>query len=249
MAEPKILIYDLETSLQPVAVFQLANNDWINPDNLLGERYIICASWKWLGEKQVHSIAVDAGSVNDKAICKMLHKMFTEADAVVTHNGEKFDNKYLKTRMLFHGLPPLAPITSIDTYKTAKAKFNFNSNRLDYIGGFLGVGRKIHTTPGLWLRVMNGEAKAIREMVAYNKQDVLLLEKVFVKLRPYMDNYINRQLFGGVGCPRCGSHKVQSRGTHKAISRVYSRYHCQACGGWFRTAKNDRKVTPASRVL
>lgn len=245
--EPRIILYDLETSLQAVAVFQLAKNDWIAPENILTERYIICASWKVLGEDKVHSVATYDG--DDRKVVETLHKVLSEADAVITHNGDSFDNKYVRTRILFHGLDPLPPITSIDTYKVAKNKFMFNSNKLDYLGKYLGVGQKIKTSYGMWLDVLRGSREAVDKMVKYNKQDVILLEKVFNKLRPYIDSHINRELFGLEGCPRCGSKKVQSRGFHRAISRVYRRFQCQACGGWFRSVVNEKDIKTASRVI
>lgn len=247
MADPKILLYDLETSLEAVTVFSLQHNDFIPPDSVVTERHIISVCYKWLGEKTVHSLSLlddpkrFAKDIHDDAyVVREFHKILSTADAVVGHNSDGFDNRYVRTRALVHGLPMLPPITSIDTYKTAKAVFNFNSNSLNYIGQYLKVGKKKPTTPGLWLRAFNGDKKAIREMVSYNKQDVLLLEAVFLKLRPYMSNYLNRELFGSTGCPRCGSHKVQSRGVHRAISRVYQRFQCQnpKCMGWFRATKN-----------
>lgn len=240
-SEPRILYWDIETSLQPVAVFQLANNDWIDPSNILSERYIICGSWQWEGEKKVQSVSVldDAKRYrkdphDDYHVVRRLHEVLSSADVIVHHNGDSFDKRYLETRALAHGLGPLAPVQTLDTYKVAKSRLMLNSNKLDYIGKLLKLGRKIKTTPGLWMRVLNGDAKAIREMVTYNKQDVVLLRKVFHRLKPYFSNHINLHLFGKTGCPRCGSKKVQSRGVHRAISRTYRRFACQACGGWFR---------------
>lgn len=256
MSTPKILFWDLETAQNLVAVFRLANNDWIDPSAIVRERYVICGSWKWMGEKQVHAISVlnDArrytkDPYDDYHVVKVLHDILSQADVIVAHNGDSFDTKWLETRALFHKLPALPPIISIDTYKVAKARFYLNSNKLDYLGQFLGVGRKKETKTGLWMRVLKGEKKAIHEMVEYNKQDVLLLERVFMKLRPYIANHINRELFGGEGCPRCGSHKVQSRGFHRAISRVYRRWQCQACSGWFRSVVNDKTIKVSKRVL
>jgi hypothetical protein len=255
MAEPKILLWDIETSHNIVAVFKLFGEDYINHENLLQERFVICASWKWLGRKPVESVSVlDNAKLfgkepyNDKFVCQVLHSVLSDADVIVAHNGDGFDIKFAETRMMAHGLPPLPPITSIDTLKVAKSRFMFNSNKLDYIGRFLGVGKKIHTTPGLWLGVLRGDKSAIREMVAYNKGDVELLERVFLKLRPYMKEHINRELFGGTGCPRCGSKHVQSRGTHKAISNTYRRFACMDCGGWYREAKTHTKRV-STRVL
>lgn len=255
MNGPRILLYDLETSLQLAAVFQLKNNDWISPDNLVTERYVISACWKWLGEKKIHSVSVlddPLGYIidpfNDKHVVKVFHDVLETADVVITHNGDRFDNKYMRTRILFHGLTPLPPITSIDTCKIAKSQFLFNANRLDYLGKFLGLGGKKHTSSGLWLDVLSGSESAIREMVTYNKRDVTLLEEVFLKLRPYIPSHVNRELFGKSGCPRCGSNKVQSRGTHKAITKVYQRFMCTSCGGWFRLLKGEKGST-TYRVL
>ncbi len=256
MAKVKVLIYDIETSLQPVAVFQLAGNDWINPDNILSERHLVSVCWRWLGESKVHSVCLTddpkrfaRNAHDDKHVCEVFHRVLGEADYIVAHNGDNFDFRYLKTRMMFNGLSPLPPINSIDTYKVAKSQFMLNSNRLDYLGAFLGLGRKKDTPKGLWLDVLRGDRKAIKIMVDYNKQDVVLLEKVFKKLVPYIPNHISRELFGGTGCPRCGSTKIQSRGVHRAISRMYKRWQCQSCSGWFKTAKAEPKPTTKYRVL
>ena len=250
MAKAKVLFFDIETAQNLVAVFQLANNDWIDPSSIVRERYVISISWMWEGEKTVHAVSVlddpkryAKDPCDDLHVIKTFHKVLSEADIVVGHNSDSFDIKWIKTRALFHGLPALPPLTSIDTYKVAKSKFYFNSNKLDYLGGLLKVGRKKPTTTGLWMRVLQGDKKAIKEMVSYNKQDVLLLARVFYKLRPYMDDHISRELYGGVGCPRCGSSKIQSRGLHRAISRVYRRWQCQKCFGWFKTSKAEPGTT------
>ena len=247
---PRILLYDIESSLQTVTCFQLKYNDFIDPDSILQERHVISVCYKWLGENKVHSISLldnprcfAKDPHDDGYVLQQFHKVLMEADCLITHNGDKFDLPYLKTRMLFHGLPPLPPIASVDTYKVAKQGLFFNSNRLDYLGKFLGLGAKKPTSKGLWMRVLRGDKGAIREMVSYNAQDVILLEKVFMKLRPYVSNHVNRELFGAVGCPRCGNTKVQSRGVHRAITKVYRRWQCQNCAGWFRTLKADSGTT------
>lgn len=251
MVEPRIVLWDIETTHNLVAVFKLFGEDYISPDNILQERYIVCAAWKTLGAKTVSAVStIDNPKLyakdphNDYHVVKTLHDVLMGADVIVAHNGDKYDIKFTEARMLYHGLSPLPPIVKIDTLKVAKDRFLFNSNRLDYLGKFLKVGGKKPTTTGLWLRVLQGDKAAIKEMVVYNKQDVNVLEKVFLKLQPYMANHISRQLFGQTaGCPRCGSTKVQSRGAHKATTRTYQRYQCQDCGGWFRELKANSKST------
>lgn len=251
MTEPRIVLWDIETTHNRVAVFKLFGEDYISPENIIQERYIVCASWKALGARSADAVSVlndpkrfKKDPCDDYHVCKTLHDVLSNADVIVAHNGDKYDIKFTEARMLFHGLSPLPTIPSIDTLKVAKGRFLFNSNKLDYLGNFLKVGRKKPTTGGLWLRVIQGDIAAIKEMVSYNKQDVDLLERVFLKLRPYVANHISRQLFGQMaGCPRCGSTKVQSRGVHRATTRTYQRFQCQGCGGWFRQLKGETKST------
>lgn len=247
---PRILIYDIETSLQLAAIFDLKYNDYINPDNLVTERYVISVCYQWLGDSKVHAISVlddpkrfIKDPHDDTYVLREFAKVLGEADIIVAHNGDAFDFRYLKTRMVIKGLPVLPPIASVDTYKVVKTNFKFNANRLDYVGKVLGCGGKADTPKGLWLDVLKGSKSAIKTMVEYNKRDVTLLRDVFLKLRPFMPNYVNRELFSGTGCPRCGSSKIQSRGLHRAISRVYRRWQCQKCFGWFKSTKAEPGTT------
>ena len=141
MAKPKILFWDIETSLQPVAVFQLAKNDWIDPSSILEERYIICAAWQWEGEDKIHSVSVldnpkayKKNPHDDLHVIKKLHEVLSSADVLVHHNGDSFDKRYVETRALIQGLPPRPPLATIDTYKVPKSRLMLNSNKLDYIG-------------------------------------------------------------------------------------------------------------------
>ena len=217
---------------------------------------MISAAWKWGHENKVHAVSVlddqaryKKNPHDDQYVIKVLHNLMLKADVLIHHKGDSFDRPYLNTRALAHGLPPLPPVATIDTYKVAKANFFLNSNSLNYLGTFLGLGEKIHTEHKLWLRVLNGERKAVEEMVRYNKQDVVLLEQIFTKLQPYVQSHFNRELMGGDGCPRCGSHNIQSRGYHKAISRVYRRLQCQDCAGWFRSTVNEKDIKTKYRTL
>lgn len=243
---PRIILWDIERTHNLVTVFQLKHNDYIGAENIRQESYIPCAAWKVLGEKKVSAVSTlddpkrfKRNPHDDYHVVKTLHEVLSSADVIIAHNGDAFDIKFTEGRMLFHGLPPLPPITKIDTLKAARDRFLFNANNLNYLGQFLKCGKKTETSHGLWYKVLNAEPAAIREMVSYNKQDVILLEKVFLKLQPYIANHVNRQLYGQTGCPRCGSSKVQSRGFHRALTQSYRRFQCQKCGGWFKAGKAE----------
>jgi hypothetical protein len=237
MTKPRILFWDIETTHNLAAVFKLFGEDYISHENIVQERYIVCGAWKWDGERQVHGVSVlddpkrfKRDPTDDRHVVAILDGVLSQADIIVAHNGDKYDIKFHAARALTHGLPPLPPIASVDTLKVAKSRFLFNSNRLDYLGQLLGLGRKKSTPRGLWLDVLRGDARAVRTMLDYNKQDVILLEAVYRKLAPFVKQTRNH----GIGCPRCSSHKIQMRGVHRTVSSLYQRYQCQDCGGWFR---------------
>lgn len=158
--------------------------------------------------------------------------LFQEADAIVAHYGDKFDAKYIRTRAIYHGLKPPPPVKQIDTYRIAKSKFLFNSNRLDYIGKYLGLGEKIKTDHSLWMGCMDGKKDSIRKMRLYNEQDVRLLMKVYKKLAPWTPPPINAAILKGYCCPGCGSKSVQARGFGVNRTTRYQKYQCNDCGLW-----------------
>lgn len=252
---PKILLFDIETSHNLVAAFKLFE-DFTPPENIIQERFVISVAWKWLGSKKIEAVSVldntqlfKKDPYNDLHVLKTFHKVLQEADVIVGHNSDKYDIRFLEGRMLIQGLEPLPPINKLDTLKIARKRFLFNSNKLDYLGKVLKVGRKKPTGGNkLWLQVLQGDPKAIKKMVTYNRGDIELLEAVFLKLRPYMPNYVNRELHGLTGCTRCGSGKLQKRGLARNATRTYQRFQCQGCGGWQRSLKAEPAVAKSRAI-
>lgn len=239
MSEPRILIPDVETFPN----LQMSWGCWpiyspLNPDWIVRERSIICACWKWLGDKKIHEASVldspRRDIFNDRHICEALADAINSSDAIVTQNGDRFDLPWARTRMVKHGMRPFKPVPTWDTKKMAKSYFYFNSNRLDYMGKFLLGEGKIKTEAELWLACMRGDRKAIRQMITYCKGDVGLLERVFVKLRPYAPNKFNQAIqdFTGRTCPACGKEELRQWGTSRSAVTMYQRYLCGACGAW-----------------
>lgn len=207
---------------------------------------MICAAWKWKHETQVNSVAVKEAP-NDYGVVCMLHSVLSSADAIVHHNGDRFDLKKLNARVIQYGLPPIKNLVQIDTLKIARKHFGFTSNRLDYLGEYLGCGRKINTPKGLWKAATEGDKKAIKEMVAYNKQDVLLLEEVYKKLEPYATIKLNLNHFTKTVtgepvrvCPRpnCGSPNIKKNGFDYSFNPPKQKVLCKDCGGHSRVNKN-----------
>ena len=178
----RVLIYDIETSYNIVKSWRVGYNLNINPGDILHERKIICISYKWLGEEQIYNLSWDKNQC-DKFMIEQFIEVLNEADLIVSHNGDNFDLPWIKTRALYHGLSMLVNYKQFDTLKVAKRKFNFNSNKLDYISEFLGFGNKIKTEMKLWDDIILKKCPiAMDKMLVYCDMDVELLEKVYNKL-------------------------------------------------------------------
>lgn len=205
------------------------------------EWYMLCFAYKWYGQKKVHTVSLPdfplykKDMTDDKMLVTQLWGLFNEADVILTHNGDAFDIKKANARFVYHKLPPPSPYKTIDTKKVAKRYFNFNSNKLDDLGRYLGVGRKlVHTGWDLWKRCYLGDEKAWKDMLKYNKQDVILLENVYNKFVPYISNHPSRQVYTNKRCcPNCGSQKSNSRGFEQRLGYKIQRLNCISCGKWY----------------
>lgn len=250
MSKPKILIMDIESLPNRGYFWNIFDDRGLPLAFVEQPKAVVTISYKWHGEKKVTTLYADT-PYDDADILEKYAKVHAEADYVVGHFIEGFDVPYVSARLFANKLPPLSPVAMIDTYKLAKKHFGktLNSNKLDHLGTILGVGNKTSTSAQLWVDCANGSKKAIKEMGAYNKQDVLLLEKIYDKLLPYTQSRINRNLFsdGEIVCDSCGSHKVQKRGVSVTKATMKQKYQCQDCGHWF-TKKLEKKKDVATNA-
>jgi DNA-directed RNA polymerase subunit RPC12/RpoP len=84
---------------------------------------------------------------------------------------------------------------------------------------------------------MDNDAAAWKLMEKYNKQDVILLEKLYDRLLPWIDGHPNHGLYeesDTMVCTNCGSKHLQRRGLQHSLTASYQRYQCQDCGTWMR---------------
>jgi len=234
----KRLFIDIETSPNVVFSWNVGYKLNIGHDNIISERGIICVCYKYEGENKVHSLKWDNG--NDKKLVLEIIKLMQEADEVIGHNGDNYDIKFLRGRALFHGVINMPDLVSIDTLKISRNKFRLNSNRLDYLGKYLGFGGKKDTGGfGLWKDIVLDNSKsAMNKMISYCKRDVVLLEKVYHKLIGFTKSKTHIGVFNGhskKSCPHCGSTETKSNGSRISASGVKTyRMQChKACGKYF----------------
>lgn len=233
----KRLYVDIETSPMIAYTWRIGRKIDLSHDNILREPSIICICWKWEG-KAVESLTWDRDQC-DKAMLGKFIKVLMRADEVIGHNGDRFDLPWIRTRCFFHGIRIPHQLPSVDTLKQARKGFNFPSNRLDYLGKYMGVGRKKETGGfGLWKGVMDKDAASLRLMVDYCKQDVELLERVHRKLYDYSKPTTHIGVLSGGykhWCPSCGSDNVKRNGnkfvTNAGVTRC--QMMCKECSRFY----------------
>ena len=234
--QPKILIYDIENS-PALGYFWPPTYD-TNIIDVVDEWYLLSFAYKWHGEPDSaikFERKVDRKG-DDKSLAKRLWNLYDEADAVMAHNGDRFDQKKAWTRMAYHDLGPCSPYIEIDTLKLLRQKFAMTSNKLDNAARFFGIGEKlpnqgIHT----WKGCMQNDAKSWKIMEQYNKHDVVLLDGVYERIAPYVRTKLNRQAWNGTySCVSCGSRNLESRGyrSRGGTERTHHNWKCNECGHW-----------------
>lgn len=246
----KVLIYDIENAPNLGYVWE----KWqTNVLEFKDQWFLLSFAWKWLGERETHVLGLDdmpgyePGSMDDRELVTRLRDLFDEADITVTHNGISFDNKKAQTRMIVHGIDPPSSYKEVDTLRTARKQFAFTSNRLGDLCQALGLPSKA-STGGMstWFGCMNGDPKSWAKMKKYNKQDVIILEKLYKRFIPWLTNYPHMGAFEGRpdNCPKCGKGPLVARGWRYAQVSRRRQFHCKSCGGYSMSRKREDLQVP-----
>ncbi len=238
----KILIFDLETAPNIAATWGIWKQN-IGVEMIETDWHIMSYAAKWLGNDKIHYNDARKNVGHDYKLLSELHKLLDEADAVIAHNAIKFDVKKVNARFITEGFTPPSPYKVIDTLQEAKKHFAFTSNKLQYLTDRLCTEKKMSHAkfPGykLWAECLKGNQDAWEEMKTYNIQDIVSLEELYLKMRPWMTNHpvvgLTNAPTGEHHCPKCGSIHVQKRGFSTTSAGIYQRYQCNDCGGWSRS--------------
>ncbi len=254
MDKPKIVFWDLETLPSRREVYKNIPSFGAWPGRgFKGEiQRIMSFGFKILGDDKAQCI--NAWDIDpewkdredDRALCHIIYNTLCDADEIVTHNGKSFDLKVLNTRLLYYGHPPLPKIHHVDTKITAK-KLSFYSNSLANVAKYVEVEDKMtfNNKWKMWYDMaFHQETQQDRDIMSeYCKQDVEVLEQIYLELQPYHGNSsINRNHWVDAKnpvCPSCGSKNLGKNGIRRTQTTVFQRYLCGDCGTTSRTDKKD----------
>lgn len=214
--QPKILIYDIETSKTPFELWW-SGKQFVNGNSALDDSKIITISYKWLGSDKVEYVKWDKNRSDKKLIIEFL-KVYNEADMVIGINNNRFDNKFINSRAAKYGLDVNLHVKSLDVQKECKRLFRLPSYSMKYLGRYFEIPvqkMKVHLED-IWEDLIYGtkkeSKKAMKLLIKYNMQDILTTEQLYLRLKKYLKHPIHFGVFKGGAkstCPICGSSNVE----------------------------------------
>lgn len=206
----KRLFYDIETSFCEGWFYRPDWNTRIYPHQIREHAKIISIHWKWEGEDKVHNLDWGLKKQCDKSMLKKFIKQMNKADEIIHYNGRKFDTPWIRQRAMFHGLEFNHTYNEIDCYSLVKKYLKqLPDKRLKGVCDYFGLPAKIdaggHMT---WVNVIyNKNQEALDHLLYYGDGDIISLEAVFNKLRPYVKPNLHYAVLRGESkfhCPECG---------------------------------------------
>lgn len=244
------LFFDIEVSRDIVGGY---GNKWdFKVVKTYKHQELMCFAYRWEGEKKIHYVSRNhaggyMGAV--QALWDVLDEAGRNGAVVVAHNGNKFDNKMANRFFVKEGLGPVAPYKSVDTLQVARSTFKFQSNSLNDLCEYLGLGQKRKITyADLEDDFMNNPTPKIeRLMEQYNKQDIVLLELLYGTFLPFIKNHPN---MGDITqtdhiCPKCASPNITPYGSSPRRNGRVKAYRCLDCGG----RCNENTVKKSGRLV
>jgi len=238
----RLLFYDIETAPKTSYLWDMKVNGWVGTHMLLSDVFILSYATKWSDNSKPQSGVLtpsEARGQDDSRIVKSLSHLVKQADYVVAHNGDSFDLPILNARMAANNLGSFGHVQTIDTLKMSRSAFGkgIASHSLDFLAGFFGFDGKHSTTFSLWDQSYRGHGPSLKQMAAYNRQDVILLEQVFHALKPYAKNLprlVDAGEYRQEHCTSCGSDERKKDGYHRTKVNTFQRYRCLSCGRRYR---------------
>ena len=231
----RILTLDIETSPHKAWAFNVWQQN-ISHGQIISPTIMLSWAAKWKGSK-----ATMYRKHDDADCLTLLHDLLNEADIVIHYNGDKFDLPHINREFLGAGLPPTRPCASVDMLKVVKQRFRFPHNKLDYVASVV-LGEKKLETGGfdLWPAFMSGDKKALATMKKYNIKDVVLTEKLYVALLPWVRNHPYVGLIDvdlgdddvGYRCPACDSLRTTKQRPRRTRCFAIRTVECRECGTW-----------------
>jgi uncharacterized protein YprB with RNaseH-like and TPR domain len=215
---PKTILWDLET---------------FGFDFKADKGFILCGSYKELGKSEVVTVTrsnLGSDMWNDKEVCKELWRVLSKAERWITHNGKRFDVRFLNVRLLKHGLPLLPPMGKrhFDTCETTWKNLAMRASLKNIQEFFELKNKKTPVDLQTWTKAAAGNATALAKVVEHCESDVKMLEEYSKKILPIVSETDNPVFHN------CHPKFLRNNGLRICDKKTYKRLFCVKCSGWFR---------------
>lgn len=258
---PKILTIDIETAPIKGHVWSIWQQN-VGLNQIATDWYLLSFTAKWRHKDDI--IYMDKrdsyDNEDDSEMLATIWGLLDEADIVQGQNSQKFDTKKLNARFIVNGFKPPSHYKQVDSLLMAKRSFAFTSNRLEYLTDKLCTRYKKSKHAKfsgfeLWKECLAGNREAWYEMEDYNKFDVLSTEELIDKLRPWVNNYPNINVYseGETTQCSCGADDWKHIGYHYTNLSKFDKFVCNECGATQRGRVNllskDKRSSLRANVL
>lgn len=212
----------------------------------------IMASWRWIGEKKIHS-AHEWDEGGPARFAQTVRDQLDAADIITGHYVNRADRRWLNSLFRDHGVSWPSPYKVIDTCAIARRDLGDESMTLGALCSRFGIPTKTGKyDPVVAQAACDGVRKAQREIDTYCKGDVEASTGLYFATLPLAHSHPHvapARAAGATICPRCAGDNVERCGTYTPGVYVYARYRCNTCPGtsYFRTTYEGRG--PAVRAL
>jgi hypothetical protein len=196
-------------------IWQLKQNGYLRPSQIIVPVRTICFSWKWLGEDKIHFSSEwdpedngnyctprpykDTGLLEvypgHQRMIEIAGEVLDDADFVIGWNSKRYDVGNLRSHMAEYKIDPPSPHKDIDLINTSRSQFGFMSHTLEEAAPHFGFGGKMEHEGGLWDKLRwlpytdpyGSELQRVRDVMKdYNKRDVELTEQIFGRMLPWI---------------------------------------------------------------
>ena len=229
MSSARILVYDIEAT---------------NLDAEFG--YVLAIGYKFIGEPARKTVVLsidqfpryEKDRTDDKPLLKAFEPIYMSADAILHYNGIRYDEPFVNTRRIVHGLDPLPRKPRIDLLYTAKSTLKIRSKSLDRVAKLLQTkNQKSPVTGQHWVRAMSGYKASLQYISRHCRADVLVLEEVYLRLRGRVYNHprVSTDL---AACRFCGGNVIKRGFALTQLKNRPQKVQCKECRAY------DQYVVP-----
>jgi len=127
------------------------------------------------------------GTLDKRLVQDCINDMF-KFDKLIGYYSTKFDIPFIRTRALDWGIefPEYDTLNHKDVYYMVRAKLSLHRNRLENACEIMGITGKNHIKREYWVKALTGDKKSLDYILDHNERDVVILEKLYNKMKKYV---------------------------------------------------------------